>query len=361
MISPVECAVLDEPVSEVARRMRDGNIGFLPVCSWEGKVLGAVTDRDLAVRSLAEGASPGRPVRELMTPLVVSLSADDDVRAAGALMREHRTQRVVVVDEAGRALGVVSLADLARADASSAGAVLREVVGREVRDPNRPAEDASQRERAAEDASQRGRAAMLELLMLRGITDPAVLAALHDVPREAFVPRALRGRAFADAPLDIGDGMILPQPYAAALAAMALGVGKHDRVLEVDTAPGYVTAILAAIAGRVISIERDPERAGECARLLEALGIGNVEVVTGDPRRGLPQRAPYEGIVVSWPDDAVPETLLEQLAIGGRLVMPLVTSAGEVRMLRVFRDSETLFRRELLPEIRCFPEEEVTP
>ena len=165
---------------------------------------------------------------------------------------------------------------------------------------------------------------LARLMARRGIRDERVLAALATVPREQFVPERLRRHAYADRALPIGSGQTISQPFMVAtmLEALALDGG---RVLDVGTGSGYQAALLAELADEVVTIERVPELAEEARRTLERTGYGDVDVRVGDGTLGVPERAPFDGIVVAAAAPAVPETLYEQLAPGGRIVVPVGT------------------------------------
>jgi protein-L-isoaspartate(D-aspartate) O-methyltransferase len=165
---------------------------------------------------------------------------------------------------------------------------------------------------------------LARLMARRGIRDERVLAALAAVPREQFVPEQLRRHAYTDRALPIGSGQTISQPFMVAtmLEALALHGG---RVLEVGTGSGYQAALLAELADEVVTIERVPELAEEARRTLERTGYGDVDVRVGDGTLGVPERAPFDGIVVAAAAPAVPETLYEQLAPGGRIVVPVGT------------------------------------
>lgn len=171
----------------------------------------------------------------------------------------------------------------------------------------------------------------------RGITAPAVVKAMEAVPREALVPPDLAGSAYDDCPLPIGAGQTISQPYVVALMAAALDLGPGERVLEIGTGSGYAAAVLAEIAGQVYTIERHPELADAARRRLAELGFDNIEVRCGDGTLGWPEHAPYQGITVAAGGPELPRPLLEQLAIGGRLVMPL----GGPRMQELVRATRT--------------------
>ena len=157
----------------------------------------------------------------------------------------------------------------------------------------------------------------------RGVSDPATLKAMREVPRWEFVPADMRNRAFEDNPLPIGEGQTISQPYIVAYMTEALNLQPDDRVLEVGTGSGYQAGILAEIASEVYTIEI-VEPLGERAReTLERLGYDNVHVRIGDGYRGWPEEAPFDAIIVTCAPDHVPQPLLDQLDEGGRLVLPL--------------------------------------
>jgi protein-L-isoaspartate(D-aspartate) O-methyltransferase len=168
-------------------------------------------------------------------------------------------------------------------------------------------------------------AGMVDLqLRARGIHDVRVLAAMERVPRELFVPPELRGRAYDDAALPIGEGQTISQPYMVARICAELELRGGERVLDVGTGSGYQAAVLAELAEDVHSIERIPALADRARAALEAAGYGDrVHVHVGDGARGLPAHAPFGGIAVAAAAPAVPEALVEQLEVGGRLVVPV--------------------------------------
>jgi protein-L-isoaspartate(D-aspartate) O-methyltransferase len=172
-------------------------------------------------------------------------------------------------------------------------------------------------------------------LRRREIDDERVLAALEAVPREEFVPAGLRRRAYSDSALPIGEGQTISQPWIVAAICQALELEGGERVLEVGTGSGYSACVLALLAAQVISVERRPELAGRARRAIAAAAVANVEVVVGDGSRGLPERAPFEAIAVHAAAPLPPRALLEQLADGGRLVVPIAGEPAE--MLTVFR------------------------
>ena len=157
----------------------------------------------------------------------------------------------------------------------------------------------------------------------RGVRDPAVLEAMRSVPRERFVSEDQSRHAYEDHPLPIGCGQTISQPFIVALMAEAASIRPRARVLEVGTGSGYGAAVLARLAGHVVTIERHGELARRAASVLEELGFDNVEVVTGDGTLGWPDGAPYDAIVVTAAAEEVPPALLGQLADDGRLVIPV--------------------------------------
>ena len=176
-------------------------------------------------------------------------------------------------------------------------------------------------------------------LVRRGIRDARVLDAMGRVAREAFVSQADHHRAYADQALPIGEGQSISQPYMVAAMTEALRLTGAERVLEVGTGSGYQTAILAALAREVISLERLPELAAEARTRLDALGYQNVQVVVGDGSLGYPAAAPYDAILVTAGAPRVPESLQAQLCDGGRLVIP-VGSRGHQELFVVRRERD---------------------
>lgn len=157
----------------------------------------------------------------------------------------------------------------------------------------------------------------------RKITDKAVLDAMRKVPRHLFVPTEYEEAAYEDRPLPIGFGQTISQPYMVALMTEALCLKGDEKVLEVGTGSGYQAAILAEIVDHVVTIERIAELAARAAELLRNLGYTNIEVVVGDGSRGYPPRAPYDAIIVTAGAPRIPDALVDQLAEGGRLVIPV--------------------------------------
>jgi len=157
----------------------------------------------------------------------------------------------------------------------------------------------------------------------RGELDPRVLAAMGRVPRERFVPEYSRAQAHADRPLPIGEGQTISQPFIVALMTDLVQPGSDGRILEIGTGCGYQTALLAELAAQVYSIEIVPELAQRAAQLLEQLGYTNLHLRIGDGNAGWPEQAPFDGILVTAAAPRLPPCLVEQLAPGGRLVVPV--------------------------------------
>jgi len=174
------------------------------------------------------------------------------------------------------------------------------------------------------------RAQLVEALREKGIEDLRVLHAIATVPRHRFVPAALLHRAYEDTPLPIGAGQTISQPYVHARTLELLRLSGDDRVLEVGAGSGYQTALLAELAGTVLAVERVPELARGAREALDAIGVRNASVVIGDGTLGWRPYAPYDAIAVSAASPAVPAPLIEQLAEGGRMVIPLGDQESQV-------------------------------
>src|ERR1043165_7810178 len=157
----------------------------------------------------------------------------------------------------------------------------------------------------------------------RGIRGPRLLAALRQVPREAFVPERLAGHAYEDSPLPIEADQTISQPYIVALMIEAAEIAPGDRVLEIGAGSGYAAAVMGRIAGEVIAIERHAELAALAEARMERLGYANVRIVQGDGARGLPEQAPFDAILAAASGSHVPDALKRQLSVGGVLVMPI--------------------------------------
>jgi protein-L-isoaspartate(D-aspartate) O-methyltransferase len=197
------------------------------------------------------------------------------------------------------------------------------------------------------------RAAMVrDQLAARGIRDTRVLAAMEAVPRHRFVPEAHRPQAYGDHPLPIGQGQTISQPFIVAFMAEALRLQPSDRVLEVGSGSGYALAVLARLAAEVRGIELEPELCARSRETLAALGLGAVAVRCGDGFGGWPEAAPFDAILVSCAAPSLPEPLLRQLKVGGRLVAPV--GEGSQELVCVTRTATGMEERRLLP-VRFVP------
>jgi protein-L-isoaspartate(D-aspartate) O-methyltransferase len=179
----------------------------------------------------------------------------------------------------------------------------------------------------------------------RGIRDARILAAMAETPRHLFVPVTARGAAYEDRPLPIGEGQTISQPYMVALMTATLAPRAGDRVLEIGTGSGYQTAILARLSSEVLSIERHAALAEQARERLAATGIQNARVIVGDGTAGAATEAPFDRILVTAGAPAVPETLRDQLADGGRLVIPVGPPALQ-RLVTVDRQGDAFVTRE---------------
>ncbi len=166
----------------------------------------------------------------------------------------------------------------------------------------------------------------------RGVTSAPVLAAMLEVPRHRFVPRDLRGLAYIDSPLPIGEEQTISQPYIVALMTESLEPERGDRILEIGTGSGYQAAVLAEIVDTVYTIEIVPELAARAAALLDTLGYRNVMVRCGDGYDGWPEEAPFDGIIVTAAAPAIPTPLVRQLRVGGRIVIPIGAAFQELEV-----------------------------
>lgn len=181
----------------------------------------------------------------------------------------------------------------------------------------------------------------------RGIRDPAVLAAMRSVPRHEFVNPEFLDQAYTDRPLPIGFGVTISQPYIVAYMTEALELGPDDRVLEVGAGSAYQTAVLAEIAREVYSIEIVPALARRAARKLKELGYRDVKLICADGHRGWPEAAPFDAILVTAAPAAIPEPLVEQLVLRGRLVAPVGPGFDQV-VYRLRKTPRGLVSEELI-------------
>jgi protein-L-isoaspartate(D-aspartate) O-methyltransferase len=192
-------------------------------------------------------------------------------------------------------------------------------------------------------------------LEARGIQDCRVLKAMGSVPREAFVPENLKSNAYDDGPLPIGAAQTISQPFIVALMIEALEMRGGEHVLEIGTGSGYAAAVLGQIAANVDTVERIPELAHAAARRLKELHCENVQVHVGDGTLGWPEHAPYDAIVVAAGGPEVPDSLRQQLKVGGRLVMPVGGSRQTQELVRVRRVRTDEFQLQDLGGVRFVP------
>ena len=191
-------------------------------------------------------------------------------------------------------------------------------------------------------------------LARRGLVNKDVLRAMREVPRDAFVPEALKEHAYKDTPLPIDAGQTISQPYVVALMIDAADIAPGDRVLEVGAGSGYAAAVLSRIAARVYAIERHRELAMSAAERLRQLGYDNIEVRAGDGVHGWIEAAPFDAILVSASGEAIPQALKEQLDIGGTLVMP-VGPMHDQRLIKVHRSGANSYDEEDLGAVSFVP------
>jgi protein-L-isoaspartate(D-aspartate) O-methyltransferase len=193
-----------------------------------------------------------------------------------------------------------------------------------------------------------GRMQFLLSLRQRGIMDAAVLRALDEVPREHFVEGPYAASAYADQALPISCGQTISQPYVVAYMTEQLDVKPPHRVLEVGTGSGYQAAVLSRLARQVVSVERYRTLAEAARGRLKTLGYDNVEVVVGDGLAGVPARAPYDRIIVTAAAETVPAALVEELAAGGVMVLPIGPHAGTQRLVKLTKKEDGLAREDLI-------------
>ena len=187
----------------------------------------------------------------------------------------------------------------------------------------------------------------------RGVRDPRVLEAMRQVPRHCFVPPEYETMAYSDGPLPIGQGQTISQPYIVALMSEMLALEGDETVLEIGTGSGYQAAVLAQLAHTVHTIERHAALAEKAEQVLQDLGVRNVAVHLGDGTLGLPRYAPYQAIMVTAASPAVPSPLLEQLADGGRLVIPVGGHGSQV--LECWRRQGAAFDHEQVLPVAFVP------
>lgn len=192
------------------------------------------------------------------------------------------------------------------------------------------------------------RAMVAEQVAARGLTNPEILRAMEIVPREQFVSTSLQEMAYLDQPLPIGHGQTISQPYIVAFMAEAAQLQPTDHVLEIGTGSGYGAAVLGQLCGAVDTVEIDPDLAARARGVLQAMGMRNVTSWVGDGAKGWSYAAPYDAIIVTAASDHVPAPLLEQLRVGGRLIIPIEEN-GVQRLVRISKTTGGFVREELIP------------
>ncbi|MBW6510020.1 MAG: protein-L-isoaspartate(D-aspartate) O-methyltransferase [Desulfuromonadales bacterium] len=204
------------------------------------------------------------------------------------------------------------------------------------------------------DYSVARRRMVQQQIIARGINDSRLIDAMNQVPRHFFVDEGLRGHAYADGSLPIGHKQTISQPYMVAAMSAALELQGQERILEIGTGSGYQTAILAMLAKRVYSIERIPALAARARKVLDQLHISNVNIKIADGTLGWKDQAPFDGILVAAGAPDVPHEYLAQLAVGGKLVLP-VGGFNQQSLIRITHLGEDQFRREELMGCRFVP------
>lgn len=201
--------------------------------------------------------------------------------------------------------------------------------------------------------SQRTRDRLVARLREQGIEDEAVLRLIGSVPRHIFIDEAWSHRAYEDSSLPIGHGQTISQPFIVALMSQLLNVSPRERVLEVGTGSGYQTAVLASLCQRLYSIERIEALVPRAKKRLEAMKLRNVALRYGDGYGGWPEKAPFDGILVTAAPPEIPAALQEQLTAGGRLIVPVGTDQSQ--SLKVIDRTETGFTETILEQVHFVP------
>lgn len=185
----------------------------------------------------------------------------------------------------------------------------------------------------------------------QGVKDAKVLAAMRKVPRHEFVPKTLTDKAYDDRPLPIGHGQTISQPFIVALMTQALDLKPSDRVLEIGTGSGYQAAILSKLVQEVYTIEIVAPLGEQARNVLKRLGYTNIKVRIGDGYRGWPEAAPFDGIIVTCAPDAIPKPLTDQLAEGGRMVIPVGPERHTQQLIVLRKQNGALLQQKILPVI----------
>jgi len=207
---------------------------------------------------------------------------------------------------------------------------------------------------AQEDYSRQRSQMVQDQLIARDIHDPATLQAMEKIPRHLFVPGSVKERAYSDAPLPIGEGQTISQPYMVAFMTQTLNLKPNHSVLEIGTGSGYQAAVLAEIVDSVYTIEIIPSLGNMAKERLRSLGYTNIYLRIGDGYEGWPEKAPFDAIMVTAGAEAVPPLLLEQLKEGGRLLIPLGPHHG-IRHLKMYHRKGTRYKERNLMAVRFVP------
>ena len=190
----------------------------------------------------------------------------------------------------------------------------------------------------------------------RGITDQQLLNAMQIVPRHLFVPESIKNYAYVDDPLSIGYGQTISQPYIVAFMTEALHLNKESKILEIGTGSGYQAAILSKICKEIYTIEIIKDLAIRSKELLQQLGYNNIHVKIGDGNEGWPEQAPFDAIMITAASDHIPNILLNQLKIGGRIIMPLKEDdTNQTLVLLTKIDDQNNFKQEKILPVRFVP------
>ena len=188
----------------------------------------------------------------------------------------------------------------------------------------------------------------------RDIHDLATITAMLNVPRHEFVPETMKKHAYSDRPLPIGSGQTISQPYIVAFMTQALHLKSGHRVLEIGTGSGYQAAVLAKIVDKVYTIEIVEDLAISAKKRLKDLGYSNVEVIWGDGYHGLPTKAPFDAVMVTAGADSIPQPLIDQLKVGGRMIIPVGPHNGIRQLVLVIKKKNKIIKKNVMP-VRFVP------
>ncbi|MBN2432268.1 MAG: protein-L-isoaspartate(D-aspartate) O-methyltransferase [Acidobacteria bacterium] len=207
----------------------------------------------------------------------------------------------------------------------------------------------------ADEFHPRRQQMVMHQIAARGIRDERLLAAMRQVPRHRFIPASYQSWAYSDQPVPIGQDQTISQPYIVAYMTAALDLQPDERVLEIGTGSGYQAAILAELAGRVYTIEIVPELGRRAAALLAELGYNNIRCRIGDGYKGWPDAAPYDAIIVTAAPPSIPAALVEQLAPGGRMVVPVGAVGSVQHLVKIEKDASGQVKESYLLPVRFVP------